>query len=154
METLALWTTTLVLVGTSGFLLGILVRSIVKERRSSGVRRIWQNFGLGLAFALLFLISWAAQGVAEWSSFAKDQAAHGQAAGLSDFWVEFGQSTLENWQSEFLQLFSFVVLSAVLIHRGSAESKDGTDRIEKTVSEIRKMLEESGIPRPSKTGAR
>jgi uncharacterized protein DUF6766 len=154
METLALWMTTLVLVGTSGFLLGMLVRSIVKERRSSGVRRIWQNFGLGLAFALLFLISWAAQGVTEWSSFEKDQAAHGQAAQLSDFWVEFGQSTLENWQSEFLQLFSFVVLSAVLIHRGSAESKDGTDRIEKTVSEIRMMLEESGIPRPSKTGSR
>jgi hypothetical protein len=44
--------------------------------------------------------------------------------------VEFGQWTLENWQSEFLQLFSFVVVSAVLIHHGSSESKDGTERIE------------------------
>jgi len=45
-------------------------------------------------------VSCAAQGLAEWSSFAHEQAAHGQVAHLSDFWVEFGQSTLENWQSE------------------------------------------------------
>ena len=126
MEDLALWTTSLVLVGTSAFLFGMLVRSIVQERRRSGVRRLWRNFGLSLTFAILFLVSWAAQGLAEWSSFAHEQAAHGQVAHLSDFWVEFGQSTLENWQSEFLQLFSFVVVSAVLIHHGSSESKDGT----------------------------
>ena len=32
----------------------------------------------------------------------------------SGFFVEFSQSTLENSQSEFLQLFSFVVLAALL----------------------------------------
>ena len=100
MEDLPLWTTSLVLVGTSAFLFGMLVRSIVQERRRSGVRRLWRNFGLSLTFAILFLVSWAAQGLAEWSSFAHEQAAHGQVAHLSDFWVEFGQSTLENWQSE------------------------------------------------------
>jgi hypothetical protein len=61
--------------------------------------------------------------------------------------VEFGQSTLENWQSEFLQLFSFVVMSAVLIHHASSESKDGTERIERSVEEIRTMLREAGLPR-------
>jgi hypothetical protein len=146
MEDLALWTTSLVLVGTSAFLFGMLVRSIVQERRRSGVRRLWRNFGLSLTFAILFLVSWAAQGLAEWSSFAHEQAAHGQVAHLSDFWVEFGQSTLENWQSEFLQLFSFVVVSAVLIHHGSSESKDGTERIERSVEEIRTMLREAGLP--------
>jgi hypothetical protein len=146
MEDLALWTTSLVLVGTSAFLFGMLVRSIVQERRRSGVRRLWRNFGLSLTFAILFLVSWAAQGIAEWSSFAHEQAAHGQVAHLSDFWVEFGQSTLENWQSEFLQLFSFVVVSAVLIHHGSSESKDGTERIERSVEEIRTMLREAGLP--------
>jgi hypothetical protein len=60
--------------------------------------------------------------------------------------VEFGQWTLENWQSEFLQLFSFVVVSAVLIHHGSSESKDGTERIERSVEEIRTMLHEAGLP--------
>jgi hypothetical protein len=146
METVALWTTSLVLVGVSAFLLGLLIRSILKERRSSGARKIWRNFGLSLTFAVLFLVSWAAQGLAEWASFVNQQQAHGQTARLSDFWIEFGQSTLENWQSEFLQLFSFVVVAAVLIHRGSAESKDGTDRIEKSVNEIKAMLREARIP--------
>jgi hypothetical protein len=38
--------------------------------------------GLVLTFAILFLVSWAAQGIAEWSSFAHEQAAHGQVARL------------------------------------------------------------------------
>lgn len=54
--------------------------------------------------------------------------------------MEFGQSTLENWQSEFLQLFSFVVFSAVLIHRGSAESKDSDDRMEASLRRIEDRL--------------
>jgi hypothetical protein len=154
METLAIWTTTIVLLGVASFLIGLLVRSIVHERRASGVRRLWRNFGLSLTFVILFLVSWAAQGVAEWVSFAQEQAAHGEVAHFSDFWVAFGQSTLENWQSEFLQLFSFVVVAAVLIHRGSAESKDGTDRIEKTVNEIRDMLREAGLPQETSSDSR
>ena len=145
METIALWTTSVVLVGVSAFLLGLMIRSIVQERRASGVRKIWRNFGLSITFAILFLISWIAQGFAEWASFVHEQAAHGQPATLSDFWIAFGQSTLENWQSEFLQLFSFVVVAAVLIHRGSAESKDGTDRMEKSLEEIKAMLREAGV---------
>jgi hypothetical protein len=140
MSEIALWITLIVLVGVSSFMLGMLVLSVIRERRSSGVRKIWRNFGLGIAFAALFLVSWAAQGVAEWQVYAAEQAAHGEAAHPSGFWLQFGQSTLENWQSEFLQLFSFVVLAAVLIHRGSAESKDGTDRIEQRVNEIHEML--------------
>jgi Domain of unknown function (DUF6766) len=61
---------------------------------------------------------------------------------FGDFVIEFGQSTLENWQSEFLQLFSFVVLSALLIHRGSGESKDSADRMEQKIDGIAKRLDE------------
>jgi hypothetical protein len=134
--------TTVVLVGVTGYLIGSLVRSIARERRRSNVRKIWKNFGLSLAFCGLFLVSWTAQAIAEWGSFRNDQIAHGQPVAFGDFVIEFGQSTLENWQSEFLQLFSFVVLSAVLIHRGSGESKDGADRMEKKIDEIAKRLDE------------
>lgn len=155
MSEIALWITLIVLVGVASFLLGMLVRSVIRERRTAGVRRIWRNFGLSLAFAVLFLVSWAAQGVAEWQVYTSDQAAHGEPARLSEFWFQFGQSTLENWQSEFLQLFSFVVLAAVLIHHGSAESKDGTDRIERRVNEIHAMLREQGQgSQRSESGAR
>jgi hypothetical protein len=66
---------------------------------------------------------------------------HGASPTIGGFLVAFGQSTLENWQSEFLQLFSFVVLSAVLIHRGSAESKDSDERMERTLQEIKERLD-------------
>ncbi len=36
----------------------------------------------------------------------------------------FIQATFENWESEFLQMSAYVVLTAFLIQRGSAESKD------------------------------
>jgi hypothetical protein len=47
----------------------------------------------------------------------------------------------ENWQSEFLQLFSFVVLAAVFIHHGSAESKDSDDRMEAKIDRIVSKLD-------------
>jgi hypothetical protein len=134
--------TTVVLVGVTAYLIGSLVRSITRERRRSNVRKIWKNFGLSLAFCGLFLVSWTAQAIAEWGSFRNDQIAHGEPVAFGDFVIEFGQSTLENWQSEFLQLFSFVVLSAVLIHRGSGESKDSADRMEQKIDGIAKRLDE------------
>jgi hypothetical protein len=134
--------TTIVLVGVTAYLIGSLVRSIARERRSSNVRKMWKNFGLSLAFCGLFLVSWTAQAIAEWGSFRADQTAHGQPVAFGDFVIEFGQSTLENWQSEFLQLFSFVVLSSLLIHRGSGESKDSADRMEQKIDGIAKRLDE------------
>lgn len=60
-----------------------------------------------------------------------------ETAELGDYVVEFSQSTMENWQSEFLQLFSFVLLSALLIHRGSGESRDSDERIEQALGSNR-----------------
>jgi hypothetical protein len=131
-----------VLLGISAFLFGSLIVHIRRERRTGDVRRIWANFGLSLCFCTLFLVSWAAQGLTEWGEYRQTQAAHGQTASLDGFVVEFGQSTLENWQSEFLQLFSFVVLSALLIHRGSAESKDGDERLEAKIDAIARRLDD------------
>jgi hypothetical protein len=65
--------TTIVLVGVTAYLIGSLVRSIARERRSSNVRKIWKNFGLSLAFCGLFLVSWTAQAIAEWGSFRADR---------------------------------------------------------------------------------
>ena len=48
------------------------------------------------------------------------------------------------------QLFSFVVVSAVLIHHGNSEPKDRTERIERSVEKmIRTMLREAGLPQRS-----
>ena len=90
--------------------------------------------------AILFLSTWLGQGISEWQTFTDEQRSHNQPVAVGDFTSEFLQSTLENWQSEFLQLFSFVVLSAVWIHRGSAESKDSDDRMEAALRRIEEKL--------------
>ena len=134
--------TLVALVGITIVLMGSLVWHIRSVRRSGPTPGLWRTFGLSLAFCGLFFVSWIAQGIAEWGSYRAEQLAHGEQATLGGYTVEFGQSTLENWQSEFLQLFSFVVLSALLIHRNSAESKDSDERMEEKIDKIAKRLDE------------
>jgi len=98
----------------------------------------------------LFLLSWQAHGISEWQVFVDEQRAHGEPTAIAEFLQSFAQSTLENWQSEFLQLFSFVVMAALYIHRGSAESKDGDERMEATLKRIEKRLEEA-VPGGART---
>jgi uncharacterized protein DUF6766 len=131
--------------GIAAVLIATMFRAIVVERRSAGIDRIWANFGLSISFLALFLLSWVGQAVAEWGSYVQDVRAHGEVPMFADYIVQFGQSTLENWQSEFLQLFAFVVFSAILVHHGSAESRDGEDRIEQAVKRIEKRLDDAGI---------
>ena len=131
-------------VAVAVYLVGNMLRSIQNEKRERGMTRTWKNFGLSIAFCLLFFITWAAQGVAQWQVFTDEQREHRQPVEIGDFTAEFSQSTLENWQSEFLQLFSFVVMSALLIHKGSAESKDSDDRMEEALNRIEKTIGSKG----------
>jgi hypothetical protein len=99
---------------------------------------------LGILFLGLFLLTWIAQLVVQWLQFREDQLTHGERPEFwsSDFWVEFGQATFENWQSEFLQLGAFVILSAYLVYKGSSESPDSSERIE---AKVDRLLAERGI---------
>jgi hypothetical protein len=121
-----------------GFLVFSMVRSI-RDERTEG-RSVWREFGLSFALLALFLLSWAGHAVTQWQVFTDEQRAHGGTAELGDFLGEFGQATMENWQSEFLQLFAFVTLAALYIHKGSAESKDGEERMEASLRRIEEHL--------------
>ena len=129
-----------VMVAIAVYLVASMVRSIRDEKRRGRGMKTWKNFGLSIVFCILFLLSWAVQGVAQWQEYTDDQREHNQPVELGDFAARFSKATLENWQSEFLQLFSFVVLSALLIHRGSAESKDSDDRMEQALKRIEEKL--------------
>ena len=133
--------TILVLVLVPVYLISVMIKTIRDERRSSNVRKIWANFALSIVLCLLFFVSWAGQAVSQWRAFVQEQRDHHEIARAGEFLMDFGQSTLENWQSEFLQLFSFVVLAAAYIHHGSGESKDGTDRIEEMLKRVVKKLD-------------
>ncbi len=105
---------------------------------------ILKNYSLSLALFLLFALSWAGQGFAQWEEFKEEQITHKEEPTLATFMPEFTASTLENWQSEFLQLFTFVVLATYLVHKNSPQSRDGDDRRDAQLNRIEKMLKASG----------
>jgi hypothetical protein len=119
------------------FVIFSMVRSIVDNRSGYG---IWREFGLGLSLMILFFVTWIAHAITEWQVYTDEQRAHGEATEVGDFVAAFAQSTLENWQSEFLQLFAFVVLAALYIHKGSAESKDSNEKTEASLRRIEEHL--------------
>ena len=129
---------TVLALGSLGWLLFALVRSIQNEKSGRG---IWKEFGLGLSLMLLFFVTWIGHGISEWQRYTDEQGEHGEPVAAGDFFSEFGAATLENWQSEFLQLFSFVVLAGLYIHKGSAESKDSEEKIE---ASLRRLEEKMG----------
>jgi hypothetical protein len=86
---------------------------------------IYSN-SLLLVMTAIWLGSWFAQSVTGWSEYSSDQRVHGDAAvGYMDYVgsAHFWESTLQNWQSEFLAVGSMAVLAIYLRQRGSPESK-------------------------------
>lgn len=105
--------------------------------------RFVKEHGLSLVLAGLFIGSWLLQSVSGWVEFVSDQQAHGEAArlwGSSGYFWSWMQATFENWQSEFLQLFTMAILTAFLIHKGSSESKDSSDEMMLELTQIRREL--------------
>jgi hypothetical protein len=88
----------------------------------------------------LFFVTWFGPAIAQWQTYTDAQREHGQEVSVGDFVADFGQATLENWQSEFLQLFAFVTLAALYIHKGSAESKDSEEKIEASLRRLEEKL--------------
>jgi hypothetical protein len=104
---------------------------------------LWRNYNLSIVLAALFLVSWVLQAWTGWMHFAAEQQALGEAAevfGASGYVWRWSEATFENWQSEFLQLLTFVVLTSFLIHRGSHESKDSDTAMERTLARIESRL--------------
>ena len=91
------------------------------------MNRLWRDYGLSITLVLLFVVSWALQTGMGWVEFVAEQQQHGQEAqafGADGYLWRWGQSTFENWQSEFLQVFVFIVLTTFLVHKKSHESPD------------------------------
>ena len=76
-----------------------------------------------LGLFVVFFIGMVVSGVQVYNS---DQIEHGQpAVSLAGYLTsgDFLEATFENWESEFLQMGMYVVLTAFLFQRGSSESK-------------------------------
>jgi Domain of unknown function (DUF6766) len=88
-------------------------------------RRLFEN-SLSLCFGVFFLATLAGQSVAGWKDYNEELTAHGNPTiDYGRFLVssEFGGAVLENWQSEYLQFFTFILATVWLVQKGSNESK-------------------------------
>jgi len=83
--------------------------------------------GLSITFGGLMVAALAGQSAAGWNVERDELRQHGeQAPGYLDYVTSssFGQAVLENWQSEYLQFFLFILLTIWLMQIGSPESKE------------------------------
>jgi hypothetical protein len=81
---------------------------------------------LTLTLMTMFLLFLAGQLITGFAEFNSEQEQHGHAAVDMDAYLATGhpwEALFENWESEFLQMAVFVLLTTVLIQKGSPESR-------------------------------
>lgn len=90
------------------------------------MRRILRENGLTIVLLSLFLFAIVGQSLTGFQEHNQDRQEHGQPT------ISFGQyltsghfveAVFENWESEFLQMGMYVLLTAYLFQKGSPESK-------------------------------
>jgi hypothetical protein len=91
------------------------------------MRRWLRDNSLSLFFLGAFFLALVGQSLAGVRVFNDEAMEHGDAT--ISYWrylvsSHFGQATLENWQSEYLQFALFIYMSIWLVQRGSNESKE------------------------------
>ena len=79
-----------------------------------------QRNALALACFAIFAVLLVAQSLTGWRSAVADAVQHGQAS--FSYWRylttgHFAEATFENWESEFLQMGAFVLLTVFLLRR-------------------------------------
>ncbi len=81
---------------------------------------------LSLVFGALFLVTLVGQALAGAADFNAQQVANGlEPVSLAAYLTSssFGVDVMENWQSEYLQFFLYILATVWLVQRGSSESK-------------------------------
>ncbi|HEV7650477.1 MAG TPA: DUF6766 family protein [Actinophytocola sp.] len=90
------------------------------------MKRFLRDNGLSVAFGLLFLAALVGQAIAGHADFNHRQVlGGGQTITFWHFLVtsDFAVDVAENWQSEYLQFFLYILATVWLVQRGSPESK-------------------------------
>jgi hypothetical protein len=88
-----------------------------------------------------FVMSLAIYWAFAWFAYSEEQIAHNQAIELSGFFNQTMRDTMENWQSEFLQLMWQVGGLAFLLCVGSPQSKESEQRLERKLDTILQRVE-------------
>jgi hypothetical protein len=104
-----------------------------------------RRWGAVYVLLVLFTGSWLGQFFSQLAQFRSEQQTHQEPFMWADFWPEFLSSTLENWQSEWLQLiFQAILLMGAKHWIFKVEAQD-MERLEAKIDKIQDTL---GRPTP------
>jgi hypothetical protein len=102
---------------------------------------IWRSYSYAWITLAFFILTLAGHWIFGWFAFMDEQLQHAQPVTLEGYLVTMMRDTLENWQSEFLQLLWQVGGLAFLLFVGSPQSKEGTDRMEAKIDAILRRVD-------------
>jgi hypothetical protein len=118
------------------------------------MRRFLRENSLSIVMFSLFLVFLLSQSLAGWRTANQENQQHDQPTGSYLSYVTSGsfvESTFENWESEFLQMAGFVLLTVFLRQKGSPESKNlkGQEPVD---ADPRQARNRQGVPGPVRRG--
>ncbi|HVF35507.1 MAG TPA: DUF6766 family protein [Candidatus Saccharimonadia bacterium] len=111
--------------------------------------------GLGLALALLFVVSLVGQTLAGHRHDNAERVEHGAPVQTLGEYLgsgEFYSTTFENWESEFLQMGVFVLMTVWLYQRGSSESRPLDRREEEEIEKVERKFYDGPAPKAATIG--
>ena len=123
------------------------------------MKRFIRENSLSLVLIALFLVIWLVGQIGTgFREYNNEQEDHQQPPITLPQYLttpHFVEATMENWESEFLQMFVYIVLTAMLTQKGSAESKpldDDADTNTNIDEEIRQAKDKPDVPWPVRKG--
>lgn len=97
---------------------------------------VFRRYAFAWITGAFFLITITGHWIFGWLAYVDEQRQHNQPVSVSSYAIEMGRDTLENWQSEFLQLLWQVGGLAFLLYVGSPQSAEGDLRQEEKLDAI------------------
>lgn len=113
-----------------------------------------KDHGLLLANIVLFLLFFGGMVISGAAEYSEDQLVHGGPGVTALEYLGTGaflEATFENWESEFLQMGMYVILTVFLFQKGSSESKP-VDRAAPQDEDPRDAPLKSATPWPVRRG--
>ena len=115
-----------------------------KQRRREPNGNWLHDHLLSVILFILFFVSIVGQFYFQYRHEVDEAMQHREATPpvmSGEFWDSFLASVFENWQSEFLQILAFVILTTYFIHRNSHESPDSNDEMAADIRAIKQKLD-------------
>jgi hypothetical protein len=120
----------------------------------SGGTSIWKDHGLSIVLLTLFVLTLGGQAFTGWLEHNETQREHEAAEASFPEYLSSGhfwEATGENWESEFLQMAAFVLLTTFLYQKGSAESRR-PGVVEEVDLDPRRFADQPEAPGPVRRG--